>query len=142
MFRPRHILTSGVLLVLFATPGRAQTGMLTGTVIDSERNPISGVQVTVTSTELSSFRKNLKTDKKGQFRLRFQATQAQYEFELLFEKPGYASFSVAISPSATRQMREEWVMKQSETRVVESHGDLGSVVTGSSNVAVPSPVEP
>lgn len=136
MSRMSHILIAGMLLTLLAAPSLGQTGMLRGTVVDSGGNPIPGVQVTVTSEELSSFRKTLTTDGKGQFRLRFQQSQTQYQFGFLFEKPGYESFTVPLSPSATQQMREQWVMEAGETRVVEVHGDLASVVTGSSNVAI------
>lgn len=136
MSRMSHILIAGMLLTLLAGPSLGQTGMLRGTVVDSGGNPIPGVQVTVTSEELSSFRKTLTTDGKGQFKLRFQQSQTQYQFGFLFEKPGYESFTVPLSPSATQQMREQWVMEAGETRVVEVHGDLASVVTGSSNVAI------
>ncbi len=136
MSRTSQALTIGVLLALLAIPTWAQTGLLRGTVVDSEGKPIAGVQVTVTSEGLTSFRKLLTTDKKGQIKLRFQQTHYQYVFKLLFEKPGYQSFAVPLSPSATQQMREQWVMEEAETQVVESHGDLGAVVTGSSNVAV------
>jgi tetratricopeptide (TPR) repeat protein len=62
--------------------------------------------------------------------------QAQYQYELLFEKPGYQSFSQGISPSAMGEVREIYVMEEAETQVVERIGDLSSVVTGSTNVAV------
>ena len=134
--RVRQILTSGTLCALLAIPAGAQFALLRGTVVDNDKNPISGVQVTVTSEELTSYRKSLTTNKDGQIKLRFQQNQIQYRFDLLFEKPGYQSFTVPLSPSATQQMREEWVMDQAETQVVESHGDLGAVVTGSSNAAI------
>ena len=136
MSRHQHVLTIAALLVLLASSSQAQTAMFRGTVLDSDRNPLSGVQVTVTSEDLASFRKSLTTDQKGQFRLRFQTTHLQYTFDFLFEKPGYASFTVPRSPSATQQMDEEFVMEVGETRVVESHGDLASVVSGSSSAAV------
>ncbi len=136
MSRTRQILTAGALLALLAVPTWAQTGLLRVTIVDSDKNPIPGVQVTVTAEELASYRKSLTTDKKGQIKLRFQQNQLQYRFEFLFEKPGYQSFTVPISPSVTQQMREEYVMDEAETQVVQSHGDLGSVVTGSSNAAI------
>jgi tetratricopeptide (TPR) repeat protein len=136
MSRHQHVLTIAALFVLLASSSQAQTAMFRGTVLDSDRNPLPGVQVTVTSEDLASFRKSLTTDQKGQFRLRFQTTHLQYTFDFLFEKPGYASFTVPRSPSATQQMDEEFVMEVGETRVVESHGDLASVVSGSSSAAV------
>ena len=136
MSRTSHVLIAAALLILLATPTLAQTGMVKGTVVDDEGNPIPGVQVTVTSEELTTFRKILTTNKKGQFRIRFPQNQIQYRFDYLFEKSGYESFTVPVSASATQLISEEWAMETAETQVVESHGDLGSVVTGSSNVAV------
>lgn len=136
MHRPSHVLTFAALFAFLVTPVLAQGGLFRGTVVDNDGNPIPGVEVTVTSQQLSSFRKTLITGKKGDFRLRFQSTQIQYRFDFLFQKPGYQSFTVPISPSAVQQMREEFLMEESQTQVVESHGDLASVVTGSSSVAV------
>ncbi len=136
MPRIRQILTAGALLALLAIPTWAQLGLLRGTVVDKDKNPITGVQVTVTTEQQGSYRKSFTTDKKGQFKMRFQQNQLQYRFDYLFEKPGYQSFTVGLSPSVTQQMREQWVMDEAETQVVESHGDLGAVVTGSSNTAI------
>ncbi len=136
MFRPSQTLIAGALLALLATPSLAQTGLLRGTVVDSDNNPITGVKVTVSSEELTSFRKTLTTDQKGQFKLRFQSTQLQYKYEILFEKPGYGSVTQPMSPSSTQQMRERYVLEKSETQVIESHGDLSAVLTGTSNAAV------
>jgi tetratricopeptide (TPR) repeat protein len=134
--RARQILTAGTLCALFAIPAGAQIALLRGKVVDHDKKPIPGVQVTVTSEELTSYRKTLTTDKDGEIKLRFQQNQLQYRFNFLFEKPGYQSFIVPMSPSVTQQMREEWVMDEAETQVAESHGDLGAVVTGSSSAAV------
>ncbi len=137
MSRTSQTLTTGALLVLLAMPTWAQTGLLRGTVVDNEGNPITGVRVTVTCEGMTSYRKSLTTDKRGQIKLRFQQNHYQYMFNFLFEKPGYQSFSVPLKPSATQQMRDQWVMDDApHTEVVESHGDLGSIVTGSSNAAI------
>ena len=136
MARLIRILTAGALLALVAAPSWSQTAMMRATVVDNQGNPLPNAQVTVTSEQLTSYRKNLTTDKKGQIKLRFQSNQFQYTFEFLVEKPGYQSFTVPMSPSATQEMREEWIMEEGESKVVESHGDLGAVVTGSSNAAI------
>jgi tetratricopeptide (TPR) repeat protein len=107
-----------------------------GSVVDDAGEPIPGVEITVTSEELSSFDQSLETNKRGEFRLRFQPTHAQYLFQFLFEKPGYESFTQPYSPSVTQAMDERFVMHAAESQVVESHGDLAAVVTGSSNLAV------
>ncbi len=136
MHRTSQILTVATVLVLIAAPGWSQSGLLRGEVVDADGNPVPGVKVTVTSEELSSFRKTMTTDRDGEFKIRFQRNQAQYLFDFLFEKPGFQSFSQPFSPSVIDQRRERLVMEKAETRVVESHGDLSSVVTGSTNVAI------
>lgn len=137
MSRPSHVLLAGSLIACLATASWAQGGLLRGTVVDSSDRPIPGVLVTVSSEELTSFRKTLTTDKRGQFRLRFHQNQVQYQFEILFEKPGFQAFTVPLSPSITQQMREQWVMEEAQNEVAtKSHGDLGAVVSGTSNAAV------
>lgn len=137
MPRFSRTLIVGIAVALLAAPSWSQSGLLRGTVVDNDENPIPGVKVTVSSEQLASFRKTLTTDKKGQIKLRFQQNHAQYQFELLFEKPGFQAFTVPMSPSMTQQMKEQWVMDEATGEPAPtSHGDLGSVVTGSSNAAI------
>jgi tetratricopeptide (TPR) repeat protein len=136
MLRPSHVLRTLAILVLFAGQAWAQTGLLRGTVEDSQGNPIAGVKLTVTSEQNALFRRVVTTGKKGTFTLRFTNVQAQYQYELLFEKPGYQSFSQGFSPSVMSEARQIYVMEEAETKVVERIGDLSSVVTGSTNIAV------
>jgi tetratricopeptide (TPR) repeat protein len=138
MSRTSHLPTVGVFLVLALTAGAgwAQRGAVRGTVVDADGNPLSGVQVTVSSEQLPSFHHDLQTDEDGQFTVRFLSNQTQYRFQFLLEKPGYQSVVEELSPSAVRQSRQEFVLEASKTRAVERHGDLTSVVTGSTNVAI------
>lgn len=136
MFRTSPLLSAAILLVSIAAPSWAQSGLLRATVVNAQGEPLSGVQVTVTSEQLTSFRQVHQTDEDGELSVRFLSNQAQYTFQILLEKPGYESVIEQLSPSAMGQRREEFVLQESETRVVESHGDLASVVSGSSNVAI------
>lgn len=121
------------LLILCASPSWAQ--LLKGTVTDSDDVPLPGVQITM-STDQGSFREVHITDDKGVFKQRFLRAHGRLTFELLFEKPGYQSFTQEFSPTVTRMMNERWSMEKALTKVVESHGNLSSVVTGSSNAAI------
>ncbi len=136
MQRMRQILSIVTLLILFSALAEAQNGLLRGIVVDAEQNPIAGVRVTVTSEQMGSYRKQLTTTDKGEFKLRFQANQAQYVFQFLFEKAGFQSFTQPLSPTMTRAMREKYVMDPAQSQVVESHGDLSAVITGSSSAAI------
>lgn len=130
---PRSIFVF-VVLALVATSGWAQ--MLRGTVTDNEDKALPSVQITVTSDEQGSFRKSLTTDEDGEFLIRFTRNQAQYRFKFLFEKPGYQAFTQEIAPSNLRANREVFKMDPAETQAVERHGDLASVLTGSTNAAI------
>jgi len=136
MSRLSRSLTLAFLLIPLAVPGFAQTGLFSGTIVDHDGNPLSGARVTITSEELTSYRKTLTSDKKGQFKLRFQGPQFQYRFEFLVEKSGYQSITQPVTPSSTQRMKERFELGPAESAAVESHGDLSSVVSGASNEAI------
>lgn len=136
MSRFRSLFLFSLLFLLCVTPILAQSGLLRGSVVDSDGNPIEGVQITITSQDQPTYREVVTSDKRGRFNVRFTSVQINFRFELLFEKPGYQGFIQPMMPSAMQQMSEEFVMETAETQVVESHGDLSAVVTGSSSEAI------
>jgi tetratricopeptide (TPR) repeat protein len=136
MHQLRQLLLSLTLFLALAAPVWAQVGLIRGTVTDEEGNPIPEVRITITTEQLSSFRKTISTNKRGQFRIRFPGNQIQYLFDFLFEKPGFQSFSQPLSASSVDAPNETYVMEALQSQVVESHGDLSAVVTGSTNAAV------
>ena len=114
----------------------AQAGTFKGTVVDAEGNPLSDVLITITTKDLSSYRKDVTTNKRGDFRFRFQPQQLDYTFDLLFEKPGYASFTQPVAVSALEEADNEFMMEESDVQVVQERGDLQAVLSGSSNLAI------
>ncbi len=138
MFRTKKTVFFVVASLALAASLPAQTALVKGVVLDSDRNPLPGTLVTVTSEQLGRFRKTLTTDKDGEFKLRFQPNQTQYVFDFLFEKPGFQSFTQPLSPSSMDRDVREFIMEVAESQVVESHGNLGAVVSGSTNEAVES----
>lgn len=131
-----------LLLVALAVPALAQIGALRGEVTDTDGEPLEGVRVTVSSPERESFREVLSTGADGKFLLHFTANQAQYRYLFLFEKAGYRPFEQPIQPSASRTVRETFVMEEARGQAVgsqdaaETYGDLGTVLTGTTNAAV------
>ena len=131
-----------LLLLALAAPALAQIGALRGQVTDAEGEPLGGVQVTVTSPEVEGYREVLTTGADGKFLLRFAAHQAQYRHLFLFEKSGYQAFEQPIQPPASRILRQTFVMEEARAQAaaseaaVEAHGDLGTVLTGTTNAAV------
>lgn len=136
MFRSRQISMCLVLALVVSSPLLAQKGGLRGIVEDADGEPLAGVKVTATSESLPHYREIVTTDERGKFLLRFQASQSQYRFELLFEKIGYESFIQPYQPSSIRATRETYVMNRGEAQAVASHGDLSSVLTGTTNEAI------
>lgn len=130
------ILVLSVISAFSAQASWAQAGSFKGTVVDEAGNPLSGVMVTVTTESLPSFREMETTNKRGQFRLRIQRQRIQYTFQLLFEKPGFGSFSQPITLSAIDAIEDRFVMEEAETEVVKAQGDLGAVLSGEANEAV------
>ncbi len=135
-FSFRFFLSAALLALTFAAvPSEAQIGRFKGVIVDSDGVPIEGARVTITSTQVS-YNKVLTSDKKGKFRLSFQASQAQYNYDMLIEKTGFQSIIIeGFSPSATRSVAEEYVMEEGESQVSQSMGDLGAVLSGS-NAAI------
>lgn len=131
-----------LLLVALAAPALGQIGTLRGQVTDADGEPLAGVQVTVTSPEQEDYREVVTTGADGKFLLRFTANQAQYRHLFLFEKAGYQPFEQPFQPSASRLVRQTFVMEEARGQTVESHGDLdthgalGTVLTGTTNAAV------
>jgi Tfp pilus assembly protein PilF len=62
-------------------------GRLSAKVIDHEGNPIPGVQVTVTSSDLVDYEERTKTNKKGKFLMSHTDTTLRYTYRL--EKEGF-----------------------------------------------------
>lgn len=135
----RTILRLAVPLLLVAAgalPCLAQTGSIRGRVTAADGAPLEGVRVTVTSPGRDGYREVLTTDAEGEFLIRFLANQAQHRHLFLFEKAGYEAFEQPIQPPAARVVRETFVMQPARGGVAASQGDLGSVLTGTSNAAV------
>ncbi|MDA8019690.1 MAG: tetratricopeptide repeat protein [Thermoanaerobaculia bacterium] len=124
-----------VLGCLVAAPLLAQqTALLRGTVTDRDETPLEGATITITCNDLPRFQQVERSDKDGEFVARFRLPQ--YTYQLLFERTGYQSFTQDFKPSLMERKKETYVMDPAETQVIERHGDLQSIVTGSSNEAV------
>jgi len=134
--RPPGLWLPALLLLASAAPGLAQSGSLRGQVTDAAGDPLAGVRVTVTSPQQGSYREVLTTEADGEFLIRFLPHQAQFRYVLLFEKTGYRPFEQPIQPSATRAVRETFVMEEAAAEEVAPRGELETVVTGTTNAAV------
>lgn len=88
--RVRPILLSVlvVISVLVAnTAGAGAQARISGAVIDSEGNPISGAVVTITCQEVATFKKVVKVSKRGEFKVLILDATRDYMFHV--EADGY-----------------------------------------------------
>ena len=86
-YKSKHIfLFLSVLAVASLVHAGAQA-RLEGSVTDTKGNPIPGAVITITSTEVATFNKVIKVDKKGHFKTLILDATRHYEFSV--EAEGY-----------------------------------------------------
>jgi len=83
-------------------------GRLLGKVVDTKKNPIEGVVVTVTAAELPSFRVTETTNKKGIFIVDFSHLGITYHYR--FDKAGYQTLEAEQMWDFVGTNRFEWTM--------------------------------
>lgn len=79
-----------IVLFLLASAGMVFAGAqarLEGRVTDSKGNPIPNAEITITTSEVTTFHKVLTTDKKGEFKMLLLDATRHYLFHV--EAPGY-----------------------------------------------------
>jgi len=91
------VITLAVLAVPIMVSAQA-AGRLSAKVIDHEDNPIPGVQVTVTTPDLTDFEESTKTNKKGKFLMSHADTTLSYTYKL--EKEGFQAVVQTVRVNA------------------------------------------
>lgn len=94
----RHLLVMGLAafaLFLFATPGLAQTGAVSGKVLDGAGNPLEKAVVVIEFTDGINRRYEVKTNKKGEF-IQIGLAPGNYKLTATFPNLGEASESVRV----------------------------------------------
>lgn len=98
--RKSSLLALALVLVVgtVAAPLHAQaTGRVSATVLDTEGEPLAGVQVTVTTAALPTFEETKTTNKKGKFTLGIADATQVYQFKL--QKEGYETAIAEVKPN-------------------------------------------
>jgi tetratricopeptide (TPR) repeat protein len=107
-----------LLVVLLTIPGMAMAvnkGRLVGIVLDPEGNPVEGVKVIATCSEVSSFNETDTTDDKGAFKINFDYVGVVYT--LAFSKDGYLPFTSNFTLAREGKKRESYVMHPGDATV-------------------------
>jgi tetratricopeptide (TPR) repeat protein len=124
--RPRLILASLALIAVQMTSSGVEAqsgGRIQGAVAGTDGKPIAGVTITVTSPTLSQFRKELRTGKKGKFRI--EVPQAAATYELRLSKKGYDELLVQVQPVESGTTTVDAVMVRSDAQRSEKKAAKG-----------------
>jgi tetratricopeptide (TPR) repeat protein len=84
--RHARLLSGFLLLVPSLLLAQAQ-GRIKGAVVDTGGNPIAGAQISITCREIGTYKKELTTDKHGEFSVLFVDATKRYQFRV--EAKGY-----------------------------------------------------
>jgi tetratricopeptide (TPR) repeat protein len=96
-------------LVAFTNNAAAQAGgRISASVADQNGEPIEGVQVTVVSPDLESFKLEKTSNKKGKFVMAFSDSSLPYVMEL--KKDGYQTLVLPINPVPGQTRMAEYVL--------------------------------
>jgi len=104
------------LVVILVIPGLASAirkGRLVGRVLDPDGNPIQGVTVTATSSQVKDFFEVETTDEKGVFKVDFERLYVMYQFK--FEKAGYQTLQTEQSWSLEGTARHDYFLTPGKT---------------------------
>ncbi|MFI5165746.1 MAG: tetratricopeptide repeat protein [Thermoanaerobaculales bacterium] len=108
--------TVWLLSLIFLVPALAfaeKVGTLVGKVVDEEHNPLPGVIVTVTSSQIPKFKDVKTTDKKGVFTVDFPEVDVTYHYR--FDKVGYQSMEVSQQWSFVGSQFFQWTMRPGQS---------------------------
>lgn len=114
-------------LVLAAPEAGAQMARISGTVVDSDGQPVAGVTITVTTPDSGRFELVKTTNKKGKVTLSFNNVAWRYQIRL--EKEGFQTKIEALPLTVGGTVKEEWVL---EAGASTATGETGAGAGGGS----------
>jgi len=103
--------TSRAVIVLLAVMATAPAlyagseGRIIGTVTDTDGQPLEGVRVLVTTPEITTFKVERQTDRRGKYTVLILDATRQYVVR--FEKDGYQPYEDAIKPRLGEPTRRD-----------------------------------
>jgi tetratricopeptide (TPR) repeat protein len=107
----RHVLLLCTLIPVALTtiPALAVTqGRIMAQVVDENGEPVEGVKITITTPDLTDYKDELETNKKGRFTAVFLDATKNYMFK--FEKKGYRTLEEAVKPTPGDNRRVTFTM--------------------------------
>jgi tetratricopeptide (TPR) repeat protein len=85
---------TAVVILAVGTCWAATQARISGTVVDTGGKPIKGAVITITSSELPSYAKELKTDADGEYKVMILDATKRYLFHV--EAPGFAAYEERV----------------------------------------------
>lgn len=101
-----------ILLIIILIPYFLHSQALSrvwGYVYDSQGKPIEGVTVTVTCPEIGDYKKETKTDKKGQYDIAVTDGTKTYLFSI--NKEGYLELKENVKPKIMTSIQKDFTLK-------------------------------
>jgi tetratricopeptide (TPR) repeat protein len=117
MTRVRH-LSLGIALAALGIASAASAlnqARIFGTITDENKKPVAGVQITVTSPEIGSFKLETTTDAKGNWAVTIIDATKSYNYK--FEKSGFQTMQQDLKlPIGSNDRRDFQMLSEAEAR--------------------------
>ena len=114
----------GTALVLTAPVTAAQMARISGTVVDTDGQPIAGVTITITTPDSERFEVVKTTNQKGKVTLSFGNVEWQYEIRL--EKGGFQTKGEPLPLTSGGTVKAQWTLVAKNAAAA----DAGAVEAG------------
>ncbi len=114
----------GAVLALSAPGTAAQMARISGTVVDTDGQPIAGVTITITTPDSERFEVVKTTNQKGKVTLSFGNVEWQYEIRL--EKGGFQTKAEPLPLTSGGTVKAQWTLVAKNAAAA----DAGAVEAG------------
>ena len=114
----------GAVLALSAPATAAQMARISGTVVDTDGQPIAGVTITITTPDSERFEVVKTTNQKGKVTLPFGNVEWQYEIRL--EKGGFQTKGEPLPLTSGGTVKAQWTLVAKNAAAA----DAGAVEAG------------
>jgi tetratricopeptide (TPR) repeat protein len=114
----------GAVLALSAPATAAQMARISGTVVDTDGQPIAGVTITITTPDSERFEVVKTTNQKGKVTLPFGNVEWQYEIRL--EKGGFQTKTEPLPLTSGGTVKAQWTLVAKNAAAA----DAGAVEAG------------
>ena len=120
----------GTALVLTASEAAAQMARISGTVVDTDAQPITGVTITITTPDSERFEVVKTTNKKGRVTLSFGNVEWRYEIRL--EREGFQTKTEPLPLAIGGTVEAQWVLVSKEEAEANDDGPAAGAGGGGS----------